>query len=259
MIGQIHDCVNGTRLIPDRYLRFITSLPEGEIYGPDRLLVPDLLLSSEEESGINVYYAPFGWCNTQAKLAIIGVTPGFTQMEIGLRVARRELLSGADTPAACRRAKYAASFAGTMRKNLIHMLDGISLPSLLGASSESLFGEASHLLHTTSAVCFPAFVHGRNYTGSRPRLVRSAFLMKFVREQLAPELASLEHACFLPLGKAVEDALHVLEGEGLIPAGRTLYGFPHPSGANGHRKRQFDGARDRLREAFRAALHADNN
>ena len=201
-----------------------------------------------------MYYAPFGWCNTQARLAIIGVTPGFTQMEIAFRVVRREILSCAGTDSACRRAKYAASFAGSMRKNLIQMLDGIGLPSFLGVSSESLFGEANHLLHTTSAVSFPAFVHGKNYTGSRPRLVQSAFLMKYVREQLAPELSNLERACFLPLGKAIEDALRVLEDEGLIRAGRTLYGFPHPSGANGHRKRQFGGARERLREGLRAAL-----
>ena len=246
-------------MIPDRYLRFITSLPEGEFNGPDRLLVPDLLLGSDEQSGVSVYYAPFSWHNTQARLAIIGVTPGFTQMEIVFRVVRRELLTGAATHDACRRAKYAASFAGTMRQNLINMLDGIGLPELIGTSSESLFGEASHLLHTTSAVSFPVFVHGQNYTGSRPRLVHSAFLMKYVREQLAPELTSLERACFLPLGKAVDDALRVLEDEGLIPAGRTLYGFPHPSGANGHRKRQFDSARDRLREGLRTALLPNKN
>jgi hypothetical protein len=241
-------------VIPERYLSFVTSLPERERYQPAELLVPDLRVDSDQGGKVVVYYAPIDWRNHEARLAVVGVTPGFTQMEIAVRVARRELLAGADPGTACRRAKYAASFAGAMRQNLVRMLDGLNLSEFLGCTAGALFATSSYLLHATSAICFPVFVDGENYTGSRPRLVRSPFMMKYVRERLAPELASLRRAAFLPLGKAVEEALRLLEAEALIPAGRTLYGFPHPSGANGHRTRQYEGSKLALSEALRRAL-----
>ena len=253
-VGQTSHRFRGATLIPERYLYFVTSLPERERYQQTELLVPDLRMESDDEGKVVVYYAPVEWRNPEARLAIVGVTPGFTQMEIAVRVARRELLAGADPDTACRRAKYAACFAGPMRQNLVSMLDGLKLSEFLGCAAEALFTTSSHLLHATSAVCFPVFVNGQNYTGSRPRLIRSGFLMKYVREKLAPELASLRRAALLPLWKAVEEALQVLEAEGLIPAGRTLYGFPHPSGANGHRTRQYEDSKRALSEALRCAL-----
>lgn len=183
-------------MIPERYLSFLTSLPERDRYRPTDLLVPDLQIASDRNEKVVVYYAPIEWRNPGATLAIVGVTPGFTQMEIAIRVVRRELLAGVDADTACRRGKYAASFAGPMRQNLIQMLDGLQLPVLLGCASEALFTVSSDLLHTTSVVRFPAFVEGNNYTGSRPRLSRSAFLMKYVREGLAPRVGQSEASRF---------------------------------------------------------------
>ena len=242
------------RVIPERYLSFLLALPERQRYQPADLLVPDLLMDSNACRKAAVYYAPLEWQNPDARLAIVGVTPGFTQMEIAIRVARRELLAGADPGTACKQAKCAASFAGPMRQNLVQMLDDLKLAVLLGCKAEALFTTSSGLLHTTSAVRFPVFIEGRNYTGSRPRLVSFTFLMKYVRETLAPELGGLRRAAFLPLGKAAEEALRRLEDEGLIPVGRTLYGFPHPSGANGHRMRQYNSSKAALSEALCRAL-----
>jgi len=163
----------GATLIPERYLYFVTSLPERERYQQTELLVPDLRMGSDDEGKVVVYYAPVEWRNPEARLAIVGVTPGFTQMEIAVRVARRELLAGADPDTACRRAKCAACFAGPMRQNLVSMLDGLTLSEFLGCAAEALFTTSSHLLHATFAVCFPVFVDGQNHTGSRPRLIRS--------------------------------------------------------------------------------------
>jgi hypothetical protein len=167
-------------------LSFLTSLPERDRYQPTDLLVPDLRIESDQDEKIVVYYAPIEWQNPGATLAIVGVTPGFSQMEIAIRVVRRELLAGVDLDTACKRGKYAASFAGPMRQNLVHMLDDLQLPELLGCTSEALFTASSDLLHTTSVVRFPAFVEGQNYTGSRPRLSRSAFLMKMFARGLPP-------------------------------------------------------------------------
>jgi hypothetical protein len=234
---------------------FMVSLPTRDSYQKSELLVPSLRIDSDLDKKVVVYYAPFEWLNPEARLAIVGVTPGFTQMENAIRVARHELLAGAELDTALRQAKYAASFAGSMRHNLIRMLDDLRVSDFLGCTAEALFTESSsHLLHTTSAVCFPVFVDGKNYTGSRPRLLGSALLMKYVRQRLAPELASLKRAAFLPLGKTVEAALRLLEDEGLIPDGRTIYGFPHPSGANGHRTRQYENSKQRLSEVLQRVL-----
>jgi hypothetical protein len=59
--------------------------------------------------------------------------------------------------------------------------------------------------------------------------------MRFARDILALELESVPEAVIVPLGKSVEEVLAVLAAEGRIRPGRWLSGFPHPSGANGHR------------------------
>lgn len=234
---------------------FILSLPERCEYTREDLLVPAVKLAEEPTEGLVVYDAPISWVNREARVALIGVTPGFTQMQIVYRAVRTHLLAGASPEDACRLAKYEASFAGTMRGNLVRMLDGLGVRELLGVSSAAdLFGSASHLLHTTSAVRYPTFLGVRNYTGSRPPLMQSAFLMRYAREVLAPELSLLQVAVFVPLGKSVAAVLELLETEGRIPDGRTLYGFPHPSGANGHRMRQFEEAKPALRQCLKEVL-----
>jgi hypothetical protein len=228
-------------VLPDSLTAFILALPDRREYTREDLLVPALKLAEDLHDGLTVYDAPVGWINREARMALIGVTPGFTQMQIVYRAVRTHLLAGASEEDACRLAKYEASFGGAMRGNLVHMLDQLGVCELLGiASAADLFGSASHLLHTTSAVRYPTFLGDQNYTGSRPPLVRSAFLMRYAREVLAPELSQLQVAAFLPLGRSVAAVLEILETERRIPEGRTLYGFPHPSGANGHRARQFE-------------------
>ena len=242
--------------LSDRVVALISSLPESREYAREDLLVPEVELAAEPTEGLVVYDAPFGWVNRDARVALIGVTPGFTQMEIVYRSVRRHLLEGASPEDACRLAKYEASFGGPMRANLVQMLEELGVPELLGIrSAAELFESASHLLHTTSAVRYPTFRGAENYTGSRPSLARSAFLMRYAREILAPELSLLEAAVFVPLGKSVAAVLELLENEHRIPLGRTMYGFPHPSGANGHRARQFEEAKSTLRRCLKAALN----
>lgn len=234
---------------------FIRSLPEMRVYARNDLLVPALKLAEDAAEGLAIYDAPLGWTNHDARLALIGVTPGFTQMQLVYRAVRTYLLAGANANDACRLAKYEASFGGAMRANLVRMLDDLGVPELLKvASATDLFGSSSHLLHTTSAVRYPTFLHGQNYTGSRPPLVRSAFLMRYIRDVLAPELSQLHAAVFVPLGNSVAAALELLETERRIPAGRTLHGFPHPSGANGHRARQFEKMKPAMRRQIEEIL-----
>lgn len=48
-----------------------------------------------------------------------------------------------------------------------------------------------------------------------------------------------QSALLIPLGKTVEQVFHKLFREGKLANHYCLFGFPHPSGANGHRKKQF--------------------
>lgn len=231
----------------------IRALPERLPYRREELLKPQFKLADERR--LTMYYAPFDSINPAARLALVGVTPGWTQMEISYRVARRALLAGRSLQEACKEAKGEASFGGPMRRLLVGMLDELEVPQLLGlTSSHELFGPGGKHLHTTSAIRYPVFVRERNYTGSAPVIMRSPLLMDFARRVLAPELSELSRAVFVPLGRAVESVLTILESERRIPNGRILKGFPHPSGANGHRVRQFIANRDSLRKRLAAVL-----
>jgi hypothetical protein len=111
----------------------------------------DLLMA--EEGDLRMFYAPLDSVNESARLIILGITPGWTQMELACRTARAALFAGKAMVEACLVAKQKASFAGSMRANLIRMLDTLGLPSLLQIESTiDLFGSAAHLLHAGSAL-----------------------------------------------------------------------------------------------------------
>ena len=49
----------------------------------------DLLLA--RESSLSVYYAPFEWVNPEAKVILVGITPGKTQATNALAAAKAGL------------------------------------------------------------------------------------------------------------------------------------------------------------------------
>ena len=71
-----------------------------------------------QDGPLSAYYVPFNDMNPKARVAIVGLTPGWTQMEIAFRTAREGLAEGVDGEVLFRRISMASSFAGTMRKNL---------------------------------------------------------------------------------------------------------------------------------------------
>lgn len=228
----------------------IRALPGRQRLTKDDLLTDEFRLHQEER--LAVYYAPFDYVNEGAKVAVVGITPGWTQMEKAYRSARRDLLDGLGPVEVCRRAKQGASFAGSMRTNLISMLDALGLRAYLGIeSAASLFSEHHPLLHTTSAVRYPVFVKGRNYTGHSPKLLKTDTLRWYVNNVLARELQRVTHALVVPLGRAVSAMLDHLAETGQLDRDRCLLGFPHPSGANGHRAREFAERRKSLERQLR--------
>ncbi|MGL4451068.1 MAG: hypothetical protein ACRCTZ_07765, partial [Sarcina sp.] len=146
--------------------------------------------------------------------------------------------------------KKEARFSGSLRKNMINMLDSIGLNNAFNISScLELFGDKDYLLHTVSLIPYPVFVKKKNYTGHTPKLLKNEFLMKYVYGNFIDELNSLEGSesiLLIPLGKAVEEVLELLAKEGLICESQILKGFPHPSGANVNRLKDLEKNRERL-------------
>lgn len=184
---------------------------------------------------LQLMYAPFDHVNPEAKIVIVGLTPGARQAGDALTVARRELIQGAATAEALAKAKVFASFAGPMRANLVRMLDAIGIAQMLEVETcLSLWEEDSNLAHFTSAVRYPLFVNGQNWSGT-PDILRTAPIARWVIEFLGAELSALPHALFVPLGPAATKALLYLADIGIVERHRVLAGLPHPSGANAER------------------------
>ena len=155
------------------------------------------------ECGLDVYYAPFHYLNQNARVVLVGLTPGWTQMEEAFRAAKLGLAKGLDGEALFHHIDMTGSVSGAMRKNLVSMLNGIGLHDCLEIGScDDLFDLHKpdlHLAAFTSAVSAPIFKKGANYRGYGPRLLEVPRLNEWVVENLAKECASVPGAVIVPL------------------------------------------------------------
>ncbi|MDU1538071.1 hypothetical protein ACQQ2T_07975 [Paraclostridium tenue] len=231
------------------YEEVIKQLPIKDKYEKNELLIDDLLI--EKSGNIEIYYAPHNdYLNSKAKIFIVGITPGFQQMSTAISTARKELELETNIEEIQYKCKVAGRFSGSLRKNIISMLDYIKLNEALSINScTDLFEDKDYLLHTVSLVPYPVFVKKQNYSGHTPKLLKSEFLMKYVYDNFIKELNNIENLkdiLIIPLGRAVEDVLYKLSEEGIICEKQILKGFPHPSGANVNRVIQLEENRENL-------------
>ncbi len=194
------------------------------------------------DTKMKIYYAPHNeTINKNARIFIVGITPGWTQTSLAYKTANEGLIKKLDDEEIKKACKRNSRFAGSMRKNLISMLDEINLNTKLNISSCSeLFLNKDELLHTTSMIPYPVFINGKNYTGARPKILDSEVLKNYIKKYFYKEVKELSNAFIIPLGKSVEEVLELMISENIIKKEQCLLGFPHPSGANGHRKIQFE-------------------
>ena len=231
------------------YEEVIKQLPIKDKYEKNELLIDDLLI--EKSGNIEIYYAPHNdYLNSKAKIFIVGITPGFQQMSTAISTARKELELETNIEEIQYKCKVAGRFSGSLRKNIISMLDYIKLNEALSINScTDLFEDKDYLLHTVSLVPYPVFVKKQNYSGHTPKLLKSEFLMKYVYDNFIKELNNIENLkdiLIIPLGRAVEEVLYKLSEEGIICEKQILKGFPHPSGANVNRVIQLEENRENL-------------
>lgn len=229
----------------DLYRRFapvIRSLSPAELEGSPTALEK---LTLERQGSLQVCYAPFEYINSQARLLIVGITPGRTQMVNAVREARRQIDLGATEDEVLRAAKLTAAFSGPMRESLVAMLDNVGVAHWLGTrTAAELFGSAAHLVQTTSALRNPVFVDGENYNGT-PSPKRNALLLEQLRVGFVQDLREVPDAQILALGDKVAQMLELLVERGSLDPSRVLGTIPHPSGANAERIKYFLGQKPR--------------
>jgi hypothetical protein len=226
----------------ERFSPVIRSLTSDELQGSQTL---NKKLRLAEAGNLEVCYAPFEFINPQAKVVIVGITPGQTQMLNALREARRQLDQGANQNTALSAAKRTGAFSGAMRPNLVALLDHIGINRWLGIKTcDELFSTAAHLVQTTSVLRNPVFVGGENYNGT-PNMTKHPVLRNQLISQFGEDARALPDAIFVPLGDKVAEALQFLAQQGLISRDRILDGLPHPSGANAERIAYFLGKKQR--------------
>lgn len=220
----------------------IKNLPIKAKYSRNDILINDFLVDKEKD--IEIYYSPHNeYINSKAKVFIVGITPGFQQMSTAISAARRGFEISNNIKEIQYQCKEAARFSGSLRNNLISMLDELELNKYLKIDyCSQLFNEKDNLLHTVSLIPYAVFVKGKNYSGHTPKLIKCKFLMKYVNNNFVNELKQLDNLnsiLIIPLGTSVEEVLIKLVNDKIINEPQILKGFPHPSGANVNRLRQF--------------------
>src|SRR5699024_798230 len=216
------------------------------------LLTEDFLL--EKEQDLTIYYAPHNeYINTNAKVVIVGITPGWNQMKTAYTQSLHSLKRKDSIMQMFQKSKKAARFSGTMRKNLVVMLDQCGLAEILNIkSSAQLFSVYHSDLHTTSVIRYPVFKNGNNYTVHSPRVENYSMLRHYAYEIFPRELMQLKTSSLvIPLGKAAEKVVRTLAEQHEVKVHTYVFGFPHPSGANGHRQQQFQKNRIHIQRTIR--------
>ena len=226
------------------FREYIRALPEND---PDELLpAAPFLLEEDRGKGLQVYYTPLEYVNPEAKVIIVGITPGLHQMK---RAYATVIETTGTDEEILRRVKQESSFHGPMRKNLVEMLDALQLAHYLGIETCSqLFNTHNHLLHSTSILPHAVFYKGRNYNGSSPGIHANSMLKKYTEAYFPGNIEGIEETLMVPLGVNVQKVLEGLMAKGLIKEHQLLRGFPHPSGGNGHRLHQFAENKERMRQ-----------
>ena len=182
------------------------------------------------ENNIEIYYAPFEYINSRAKIMIVGITPGLQQMLQSFEVI--------NDGKSLKEVKDLSSFKGSMRTILIKYLDELKVNKKLKIKScESLFNKNSKHLHTTSLVKYPVFDKGKNYSGSN--ILKKKILIEFIEKNFLKELKTLKKVIIIPLGNTVSSTIEYLNNKYNLKLTCFLKGFPHPSGANARKNIQF--------------------
>jgi hypothetical protein len=194
----------------------------------------DRFLLAPSENGFDVYYVPFEHVNLAAKLVLVGITPGPTQMSCAYAAARRLLATPNSDSEILQGIKRCCAFAG-MRNRINEALDHFGIPRLLGVDSAELFWH-SHFtqLFPTSIVPNAAFRNGKYFAGPFQAVLNTPLLRRQFEDVFIPSICELNRqALFLGLGPVVDEGLGWCASRSLIEERQILGYLPHVSGNSG--------------------------
>lgn len=197
-----------------------------------------LLLGSED--GYSLHYVPFEHVNTNARLVLVGITPGPTQMKCA-RARARELLNSPTMTSTdtLREIKKSCAFSG-MRERINEMLDHFGVPQYLGVETASSFwGSDFGHFNPTSVVPNAAFKitalkKDAYFNGPFSEVLRVALLRREFEDVFIPSIESIrKDALYIGMGPVVDEALNWCASRGVLAKPQILGCFPHASGASG--------------------------
>ncbi|WP_316568741.1 hypothetical protein [Neobacillus sp. YIM B06451] len=206
------------------------------------------LLEKDVQRKLEIFYSPFEYINTSARILIAGITPGMHQMRVAYQTVHG--FRGKDAPdeEILREVKKQSSFEGPMRRNLVAMLDELGLADHLGIpTTMDLFGKANHLVQTAFILPHAVFFVGKNYNGARPDPWKTELLRSQIETYFAKEHSVLNAPLIIPLGVNVLRVIEELGKSAQLDTSYLVAGFPHPSGSNGHRHKQFAENKEKMR------------
>ena len=192
------------------------------------VVIDDFLLN--KEGNLEIYYAPFDYINSKAKIVIVGITPGLQQMIQSFQVIKEGK--------SLKEVKDLSSFKGSMRTTLIKYMDELKINKIIKIKScERLFNLDNKYLHTTSLVKYPVFDKGKNYSGVN--ILKKRMLLNFIEKNFLKELKMHQNSIIIPLGNTVSSTIDYLNINYQLKLRCFLKGFPHPSGLNVRKNIQF--------------------
>lgn len=188
-------------------------------------------------SGLDeVYYIPFEWTNPEAKLVVVGITPGPNQLELAYRTASSKIKVGLDDEGILKAAKMHGAFGGaSMRPNLIRMMEHFGFADLFGVDRvEDFWGSRADMFMGTSVVPHAAFRRGKPFAGSFEDIMKSNALTECFLYDFVPSLKGIpETAKFVALGDTPLQALAWCVRNRHLQEHQVMGAFAHPSTSGG--------------------------
>ena len=197
-----------------------------------------------ETPKLREYYTPFDFVNENAKLCIVGITPGKTQLKKGLQEAKRLLLAKpyASDEDILKEVKPFGAFSGGLRTWLIRILNRIGIPEVLGLSDSSdLFNKQDMPVHFTSALNNCLFIRNGNTWKDYNNSVFSFdgkdidLLDTSINNGLLKEVELLKKCIFLPIGVPCNEIFRLFVQEKVIDENRVIFDCIHASGSQSSR------------------------
>lgn len=200
---------------------------------------PEVVMGTDGKYSLR--YIPFEHVAREAKLVIVGITPGTTQIKDAYDAFRFRSAAGRSDEEALAAAKAKGAFSGGMRTRLIQMLEHFDIHGRLGVDAAAdLWGTSAALLHSTSVIPHAAFEGSKMFNGEFDAVMSSPLLKGSFEKDFIASLPLLpDDAHFITLGTTPNAALSYCADRGIIRRDRILGMFPHPAGSSGSQVRYF--------------------